>query len=86
MANYKITFKSSVAKDLRAIPSADVQRILSRINELAENPRADSCTKLSGHELYRVRQGNYRIVYEIRDGELVVVVIKVGHRSSVYAS
>jgi mRNA interferase RelE/StbE len=86
MANYKITFKSSVAKDLRAIPSADVQRILSRINELAENPRADGCIKLSGHELYRFRQGNYRIVYEIRDGELVVVVIKVGHRSSVYAS
>ena len=86
MANYKITFKSSVAKDLRAIPTADVQRILSRIDELADNQRADGCIKLSGHELYRVRQGNYRIVYEIRDGELVVVVIKVGHRSSVYAT
>lgn len=84
MANYKITFKSSVAKDLRAIPSADIQRILSRIDELAENPRAEGCIKLSGNELYRVRQGNYRIVYEIRDGELIVVVIKVGHRSSVY--
>ena len=78
MANYKITFKSSVAKDLRAIPSADIQRILSCIDELAENPRADGCIKLSGNELYRVRQGNYRIVYEIRDGELIVVVIKVG--------
>lgn len=84
MANYKITFKSSVAKDLRAIPTADVQRILSCIDELAENPRAHGCIKLSGNELYRVRQGNYRIVYEIRDGELVVVVIKVAHRSSVY--
>lgn len=84
MANYKITFKSSVAKDLRVIPTADVQRILSRIDELAENPRASGCIQLSGHELYRVRQGNYRIVYEIRDGELIVVVIKVGHRSSVY--
>jgi mRNA interferase RelE/StbE len=84
MANYKITFKSSVAKDLRAIPNADIQRILSRINVLAENPRAPGCIKLSGHELYRVRQGNYRIVYEIRDGELVVVVINVAHRSSVY--
>lgn len=86
MANYKITFKSSVAKDLRAIPTVDVQRILGRIAELAENPRADGCIKLSGHELYRVRQGNYRIVYEIRDGELVVVVIKVAHLSSVYAN
>lgn len=84
MANYKITFKSSVAKDLRAIPTADIKRILSRIDELAGNPRAHGCIKLNGHELYRIRQGNYRIVYEIRDGELVVVVIKVAHRSSVY--
>lgn len=85
MANYKITFKRSVVKDLRALPTVDVRRILSRIDELAENPRAQGCIKLSGNELYRVRQGNYRIVYEIRDGELIVVVIKVGHRSSVYA-
>lgn len=85
MANYKITFKSSVAKDLRSIPNADIRRILSCIDELAENPRAPGCIKLSGYELYRTRQGNYRIVYEIRDGELVVVVIKVAHRSSVYA-
>lgn len=84
MANYKVTFKSSVAKDLRTISTADIKRILSRIDELAENPRAPGCIKLSGHDLYRVRQGNYRIVYEIRDGELVVVVIKVAHRSSVY--
>jgi len=86
MANYRITFKSSVAKDLRAIPTADIQRILSRIDELAADPRAPGCIKLSGHELYRVRQGSYRIVYEIRDGELVVVVIKIAHRSSVYAN
>jgi mRNA interferase RelE/StbE len=84
MANYKVTFKSSVAKDLRTISTADIKRILSRIDELAENPRAPGCIKLSGHDLYRVRQGNYRIVYEIRDGELIVVVIKVAHRSSVY--
>jgi mRNA interferase RelE/StbE len=83
MANYKITFKSSVAKDLRNISNTDVERILNLINELAENPRAPGCIKLSGHDLCRVRQGNYRIVHEIRDGELVVV-IKVAHRSSVY--
>lgn len=85
MANYKITFKSSVAKDLRTIPNADIQRILARIDDLAENPRAPGCIKLNGQELYRTRQGKYRIVYEIRDGELIVVVIKVAHRSSVYA-
>lgn len=84
MAKYNISFKASVAKDLRAIPKQDVARILNRINALAENPRADGCIKLSGNDCYRVRQGLYRIVYEIQDDRLVVVVIKIGHRSSIY--
>lgn len=84
MAKYSLSFKTSVAKDLRAIPKQDVVRILSRINALAENPRADGCIKLSGEDCYRVRQGLYRIVYEIHDDRLVVLVIKVGHRSSIY--
>lgn len=84
MAKYSINFKASVAKDLRAIPKQDVARILSRINALAENPRADGCIKLSGNDCYRVRQGLYRIVYEIQDDRLIVLVIKVGHRSNIY--
>ena len=84
MASYKISFKKSVAKDLRSIPNSDIEKILKRIDSLAENPRGDGCKKLSGAELYRVRQGLYRIVYEIRDGELVVLVIKIAHRSTVY--
>ena len=84
MAKYKITFKKSVAKDLRAIPSADVKRILRKIDTLADNPRGDGCIKLSAQERYRVRQGLYRIVYEIRDEVLIVQVIKVAHRSTVY--
>lgn len=84
MASYKLVFKKSVAKDLRSIPNHDVKRILSRIEALADNPRADDCIKLSGQERYRVRQGDYRIVYEIHDGKLVVLVIAVGHRSKVY--
>ncbi|MDC9720132.1 MAG: type II toxin-antitoxin system RelE/ParE family toxin [Gammaproteobacteria bacterium] len=84
MEKYKITFKRSVAKDLRGIPSQDVKRILARIEALADDPRGDGCIKLSGLEKYRVRQGLYRIVYAIRDRELVVNVVKVGHRSSVY--
>ncbi|MDO8826164.1 type II toxin-antitoxin system RelE/ParE family toxin [Methylophaga sp.] len=84
MEKYRIVFKKSVAKDLRIIPNTDVKRILKRIDELAENPRAVGCIKLTGEEKYRVRQGLYRIVYEIRDNELVVTVIKIGHRSSVY--
>jgi mRNA interferase RelE/StbE len=84
MAKYKITFKKSVANDLRAIPSADVKRILRKINTLADDPRGDGCIKLSAQERYRVRQGLYRIVYEIRDETLIVQVVKVAHRSTVY--
>jgi len=86
MASYKLAFKKSVAKDLRAIPNPDIKRILSRIEGLAENPRAEDCIKLSGQERYRVRQGDYRIIYEINDGQLVILVIAVGHRSKIYQS
>lgn len=84
MAKYKVTFKKSVTKDLRAIPNQDVKRILSRIDNLADNPRGEGCMKLSGQERYRARQGLYRIIYEIQDDRLVVQVVKVGHRSGVY--
>jgi len=84
MASYKVTFKKSVAKDLRAIPNQDVRRILQKIDALALDPRGEGCVKLSGPERYRVRQGIYRIVYEIQDDRLVVHVVKVGHRYSVY--
>jgi len=84
MESYKVTFKKSVAKDLRAIPDRDVKHILARIESLARNPRAEGCIKLSGQNGYRVRQGIYRIVYEIHEDRLVVNVVKVAHRSSVY--
>ena len=84
MAKYKITFKKSVAKDLRVVPKSDIQKILNKIDSLAENPRSEGCIKLSGKENYRVRQGLYRIIYEIKDGQLIVNVVKVAHRSHVY--
>ncbi|MFZ1545703.1 MAG: type II toxin-antitoxin system RelE/ParE family toxin [Candidatus Nitrotoga sp.] len=84
MAKYKITFKRSVAKDLRNITNADVKRILTRIDELSDDPRGDGCMKLSAQERYRVRVGLYRIIYEIQDSKLIVQVVKVGHRSNVY--
>jgi Cytotoxic translational repressor of toxin-antitoxin stability system len=80
MASYKLLFKRSVAKDLRAFPRRDVARILQKVDALAVDPRE----KLSGRERYRVRQGVYRILYEIHDLELVVTVIKIGHRREVY--
>lgn len=84
MANYKLVFKKSVSKDLRLIPNKDVARILQRIKQLQENPRPVGSEKLSGQERYRVRQGLYRIIYEVADGLLVVTVVKVGHRKHVY--
>lgn len=84
MEKYKVIFKKSVAKDFKTLPKSDIKRILSKIDSLAENPRREGAIKLSGQNLYRIRQGLYRIIYEIRDDELVVQVIKVGHRSDVY--
>jgi mRNA interferase RelE/StbE len=84
MAKYELVFKRSVYKDLKPIPKADVKRILERIDLLAEDPRGMGCEKLSGQERYRVRQGVYRIVYEIEASRLIVTVIKIGHRGQVY--
>jgi mRNA interferase RelE/StbE len=84
MASCRLIFKESVAKDLRRVPKADVARILKPIEALAENPRPPGSEKLSGQERYRVRQGVYRIIYEIEDDVLVVTVVKVGHRRDVY--
>ncbi|MET0498328.1 MAG: type II toxin-antitoxin system RelE/ParE family toxin [Steroidobacteraceae bacterium] len=86
MASYELLFKKSVARDLRPFPKQDVKRILQRIRALADEPRPPGCEKLSGQERYRVRQGVYRIVYEIEDGLLTVLIVKVGHRREVYRS
>jgi mRNA interferase RelE/StbE len=84
MANYRLVFKQSVAKDLRPLPKTDVAAILRRIEGLADDPRPPASEKLSAQERYRVRQGVYRIIYEINNQELVVTVVKVGHRRDVY--
>lgn len=84
MARYRIQFKNSVAKDLRSFPKKDVKKILKKIDILAEDPRSPGVKKISGSDYYRVRQGVYRIVYEIVDDALIVYVIKVAHRSSIY--
>lgn len=86
MASYELTFKKSVAKDLRVFPKQDVKRIMQRIRLLADDPRPVGCEKLSGQERYRLRQGAYRIIYEIEDARLIVLVVKVGHRRDGYRS
>jgi mRNA interferase RelE/StbE len=85
MARYDLRVKPSVAKDLRGIPKADVRRILGRIEAMRDEPRAPGCEKLAGgSDLYRVRHGVYRIVYAIHNEQVVVEVIRVGHRGEVY--
>lgn len=84
MVEYKIYFKRSAVKDLDAIPQKDLRRLIKRIGLLKKDPRPPGCEKLSGQERYRVRQGNYRIVYSIQDDVLTVWVVKVGHRRDVY--
>jgi mRNA interferase RelE/StbE len=84
MAVYSVFFKDSVRKDLDSIPNNVLLRIMERIGSLAENPRPVGCEKLSGQEKYRIRQGDYRIIYSILDTQLTVWVVKVGHRREVY--
>jgi len=86
MASYELVFRKSVAKDLRAFPKQDVKRIVQRIRALGLDPRPPGCEKLSGQERYRIRQGVYRIIYEIVDARLLVLVVRVGHRREVYRS
>jgi len=84
VANYKLRIKKSAVKELEAISrKSDRQQIAARIESLAENPRPPGCKKLSGSDRYRIRQGDFRIVYSIEDDELVVYVVKIGSRKSV---
>jgi mRNA interferase RelE/StbE len=84
MARYELMFKNSVAKDLRALPKSDVAKVLERIDALRDDPRPPGSERLSAQERYRVRQGSYRILYEIEDQQVVVTVVKVGQRREVY--
>lgn len=85
MAKYSIRIKKSARKELAAVASrADRRRIVKRIQSLGDEPRPPGSQKLSGRERYRIRQGNYRILYTIEDSVLIINVIKIGHRKEVY--
>lgn len=84
MASYSIEFAANVRKDFRKIPGADAERLLERIRDLAANPRPAGAKKLTGEELWRIRVGAYRVIYEIETGRLVVFVVRVSHRKDVY--
>lgn len=86
MAAYELRITAAAAKDLDSLPrKKDRQAVVARIRALADDPRPPGCVKLSGLEaLYRVRQGRYRILYSIKDRQLVIVIIQIADRKDVY--
>lgn len=86
MGRYKVEIKKSAAKEIEHLHHKDMKAVLEKIESLSENPRPHDCKKLSAQEKYRVRCGNYRILYSIKDDILIIFVVKVGHRKDVYRS
>jgi len=80
MVGYRIQIKRSAAKELEKIPGKDRDRIVEKIKSLAGDPRPPQAKKLSGEEKYRIRQGDYRILFQIHEDVVTVVVVKIGHR------
>ncbi len=84
MAKYKVEIKRSAVKEIKSLPAQEVKRLLKAIYALADNPRPQGCKKLTHREEYRIRVGQYRIIYIIEDALLVVTVVKAAHRKDVY--
>ena len=84
MEKYRVFFRRSAADELGRIPKKDLVRIIERLRSLQNEPRPQGCEKLSALDRYRVRQGDYRIVYAVDDQEKTVDIVKIGHRSDVY--
>jgi mRNA interferase RelE/StbE len=82
---YQVELLPSAHRDLTRLPKALQIRIAVRLRELADDPRPSGVVKLAGAEnLWRIRTGNYRVIYEIHDDRLVVLVLRVAHRKDVY--
>ena len=84
MASCKVAIKASAVKELEVLPKKDCARVAARIRGLANEPRPPGAEKLSGDDKYRTRQGDYRIIYAVDDGEHTVTIVKIGHRREVY--
>ncbi len=83
---YTIEFRPSVLKAMKKMPRRDVLRIKKKIDTLCVELPCQSLTKLKGkNPFHRIRSGNYRIIYEIHEKRLVILVVKVGHRKDIYA-
>lgn len=84
MASYNLLITRSASKELEAVALKDRNRIIAKIRGLRNNPRPTGAEKLSGDEKYRLRQGDFRILYEIQDRDLVITVVRIGNRRDVY--
>ena len=82
---YTVEIDTKAAREIRALPRHDQERIITKAMALADNPRPTGCVKLSGASgLWRIRSGIYRIIYQIQDTRRLILVVKVGHRRDVY--
>jgi mRNA interferase RelE/StbE len=81
---YTVLILPSAQKQLSKLPNAMASRIEDKLLELEADPRPPGCKKLRGRDAWRVRIGDYRAIYEIHDGKLIVTVITIGHRREVY--
>lgn len=85
MESYRLLIKKSAADELAGgIPKKDLAKIVRRIRDLGNNPRPSGCRKLSGQNRYRLRQGDYRIVYAVNDARRIIEVYKIGNRREIY--
>ena len=85
MACYSVAVKKSAQKTLSGLPASIVQNITRIIDSLIENPKPNGSKKLTGSDnAYRIRSGDYRIIYTVFNTELIIEVIKIGHRKDVY--
>jgi len=83
--NYKISFESGAKRQLNKLPESIQIRIVRQVYKLRENPRPPGVKKLKGNrQYYRIRVGDYRIMYRIRDDVLIVLIVKVAHRKEAY--
>lgn len=87
MNSFQVRFADNVEKDFRKIPKKDVRKIEARIEALATDPNPPGSVKLVGRrDLHRIRVGNYRVIYQIQDEVLIILIVEVGHRKDIYRS
>jgi mRNA interferase RelE/StbE len=82
--NYEVILPKSVQKELNRLPDDLSRRILARLAGLETNPRPSDVRKLKGREAWRIRVGDYRVIFEIHDRVLQIIVIEIGHRREIY--